>query len=166
MAQTMETPHPLSRRRVLLASCLEWYAESPEAARRVRKVLTREGNKLSLRVVEYFLNTRLRGTDHPLFWMYQRHLRIYGKANFDVFCREPKKPYKLTDDVLVNSTPAQLEFMRWFVESGAMDELEETLDDVLKAKQIHSSKSKEARKKNKNKKKKSLIVFLFFVYFA
>ena len=145
------TPHPLSRRQILLDACLAWYNERPDAARRVKKVLQRApGEQLSLRVVEFFLSTHLREEGHDLYWAYQRHLRIFGKASFDVFCREPKQSHKLLgNSVKVDSTPAQLEFMRWFIESGAMQLLEDNLAAVLAAKQKHQSNAKRRKKKEK-----------------
>lgn len=163
----MGTQHPLSRRRVLLEACLAWYATRPDAAKQVERVLNRlsgqqqqqqqQCHPISLRVIEFFLNTQLRGQDHALYWAYQRHLRIYGKASFDVFCREPKQAYKLCEGVEeVQSTPAQLEFMRWFIESKAMALLEKELEEVLSAKQRHQGEAKRRqRQKQQLLKRKS-----------
>lgn len=149
-----EHHHPLSRRQVLLTACLAWYEERPEAARDAQRVLKREGKQLSLRVVEYFLNTRLRVQNHKLYWAYQRHLRIFGKAHFDVFCREPKKTFKLGGGVEVESTPAQLEFLRWFIESGGMSLLLKDLDAVLLAKQLHQGATKKRKHQQHQQEKK------------
>jgi hypothetical protein len=147
------TEHSLSRRKLLLEGCLNWYRQNRDMVTKVSRILERKPTGstkrvISLRVIEYFLHTFLKNHQEEMFgeWTgadisakYQRNLKSFGKSNFDLFCRRNKTTFMLFE-TQVSSNGPQLEFFRWLLSFGLLPIIESNVGRIIKEKRNHGSR--------------------------
>lgn len=123
----------MSRSTILMNSVNEFYAR--ESNRELLLNILHKRDKISLRNIEWFVSNYAKkhnvafktrdGKNFAVHVNYKSSLAGFSKKLFDPFCRTEKIPYTVPgSDVVVHTTLAQLNFVRWVIKSGIYDYIE------------------------------------------
>lgn len=130
----------MSRSDVLLRSVNEFYSE-PENSEHLVNILEKKGG-ISLRNIEWFITnyskktnlsyTAKNGKTFTVHCAYKSSLDGYSKKLFDPFCRAEKFKFQIPNTkVVVNTTVAQLNFIRWCIKNNIIKYLSENKERLL-----------------------------------
>lgn len=131
----------MSKSAILLSSIDSFYADSNHGDT-LLSILNKR-NKISLRQIEWFIcshskkhNTTFTSRDGRLFTVhcaYKSSLDGYSKRYFDPFCRTSKIRYQIPGtDTVIQTTHAQLNFIRWVIKTGIYDYIEANRETLFK----------------------------------
>lgn len=119
---------------LLFASINDFYSD-PENQETLINVLNKRNGSPSLRSIEWFITnyakknlTNYQTKDGKIFTVhcaYKSTLNGFSKRFFDPFCRSSKISYRIPGtDVEIQTTLAQLNFIRWVIRSGILSYME------------------------------------------
>lgn len=119
---------------LLFASINDFYSD-PENQETLMNVLHKKNGSPSLRSIEWFITnyakknlTNFQTKDGKIFTVhcaYKSTLNGFSKRFFDPFCRSSKISYRIPGtDVEIQTTLAQLNFIRWVIRSGILAYME------------------------------------------
>jgi len=143
----------------LLLQSLRTFYSDPKHANEARRLLG-SGSKISLRVIDWLVTTHSKS--HRIFCMldngsvfdihssYKAQLRSFSKQRFDIFRRGDRLEFALGDEE-VETTLAQLTFIRWLIRFNIVRYYEEHADEIEHA--LHNQPDKQARKEGKLSKR-------------
>jgi len=119
---------------LLLRSIDEFFSD-PKNAAQLRDVLKHRVPNLSLRSIEKYVTQHSKknstsfvknigGKIFRVHLEYKAALSGYSKKYFDPFCRSDRIEYRIPNtDEIVETTPAQLNFLRWTIKSSILPEV-------------------------------------------
>lgn len=130
----------MSRSDVLLQSVNDFYSES-ENSNHLVNILEKK-NGISLRNIEWFITnyskrtnlsyTTKNGKTFTVHCAYKSSLDGYSKKLFDPFCRAEKFEFTIPNtDITINTTVAQLNFIRWCIKNNVIQYLLENREKLL-----------------------------------
>lgn len=115
---------------VLLTSLLKFFMLEPN-----KQKLLFIKEKVSLRRVESFVTVYARkhqvalvsddGSVDTLYQKYKNILHGFGKRHFDPFCRHERLVIKVSEDQTIETTVAQLNFIKWVIECDVLSKMRE-----------------------------------------
>jgi hypothetical protein len=121
----------------LLNSLNEFFEEGDH-----RQVMSNilKNRTLSLRVLDWYVSNYSKkrnifflskeGKHFNIYLEYKASLKSYSKKYFDPFCRGPRVQFKDHTGKEFSTTVAQLNFFRWAIKSGVVDECSKIVDVV------------------------------------
>jgi hypothetical protein len=146
----------VSNKHDLIMKKVKRFFDKEENFRKLKPMLTQEC-KISLRVLDWsttnwskkntvMLETYRNGYKETInmFLDYKANLKAFSKKSFDPFCRRERIMLKFECDPEQKtyiSTTAQLNFMKWAIESGVLDYCQQNLE-LLEADMVKSLKVK------------------------
>ena len=145
----------------LLLQSLRTFYSDPKNASEAKRLLGSK-SKISLRVIDWLVTTHAKR--HRIFCMldngsvfdihasYKAQLRSFSKQRFDIFRRGGRLRFTLGDEE-VETTLAQLTFIRWLIRFNIIRYYEEHADEIEHA--LHSQTDKQGRKEEKKLSKRS-----------
>jgi hypothetical protein len=119
----------------ILLNSIDTFYGTPENSKMLTQILSKTGG-ISLRNLEWFITNYSKKTDlmykttdgkiFSVHCAYKSTLDGYSKKLFDPFCRSEKISYKVpgTDDE-INTTVAQLNFIKWCIKNGIINYINE-----------------------------------------
>lgn len=125
----------------ILLNSIDTFYGTPENSQMLTQILSKTGG-ISLRNLEWFItnyskktNLMYKTTDGKIFSVhcaYKSTLDGYSKKLFDPFCRSEKISYKVpgTNDE-INTTVAQLNFIKWCIKNGIINYINENKDALF-----------------------------------
>ena len=125
----------------ILLNSIDTFYGTPENSQILTQILSKTGG-ISLRNLEWFItnyskktNLMYKTTDGKIFSVhcaYTSTLDGYSKKLFDPFCRSEKISYKVpgTNDE-INTTVAQLNFIKWCIKNGIINYINENKDALF-----------------------------------
>lgn len=125
----------------ILLNSIDTFYGTPENSQILTQILSKTGG-ISLRNLEWFItnyskktNLMYKTTDGKIFSVhcaYKSTLDGYSKKLFDPFCRSEKISYKVpgTNDE-INTTVAQLNFIKWCIKNGIINYINENKDALF-----------------------------------
>ena len=130
----------MSRSDVLLQSVNDFYSER-ENSNHLVNILEKK-NGISLRNIEWFITnyskktnlayTTKNGKTFTVHCAYKSSLDGYSKKLFDPFCRAEKFEFTIPNtDITINTTVAQLNFIRWCIKNNIIQYLLENREKLL-----------------------------------
>lgn len=139
----------------LLLTSLRSFYDDPKNALEAKRILG-GGSKISLRIIDWLVTTHAKrhrifcvldnGSVFDIHSSYKAQLRSFSKQRFDIFRRGERIEFTLADEV-VETTLAQLTFVRWLIRHNIIRYYEEHIDEIDKA--LHQVQSKESLKVQK-----------------
>lgn len=130
----------MSKADTLLKSITQFYLEEPNAECLKDIVEKRKG--ISLRNLEWFITnyskktnlsyTTNNGKTFTVHCAYKSSLDGYSKKLFDPFCRTEKIEFTLSCGTTIQTTVAQLNFIRWCIKNNIITYLIENKEKLLK----------------------------------
>ena len=130
----------MSKADTLLKSITQFYSEEPNAECLKDIVEKRKG--ISLRNLEWFITnyskktnlsyTTNNGKTFAVHCAYKSSLDGYSKKLFDPFCRTEKIDFPLSCGTTIQTTVAQLNFIRWCIKNNIITYLIENKEKLLK----------------------------------
>jgi len=131
----------MNRSEVLLKSINEFFGDVNNSEILLDILDKRKG--VSLRNIEWFITnyskktnltyTNTNGKKFAVHCAYKSSLDGYSKKLFDPFCRTEKIEFKVPDtDKKINTTIAQLNFIRWCIKNSIIEYLVNNKDNLLK----------------------------------
>ena len=126
---------------LLLSAISKFYSDNPKNVEILKSVLEKS-NGISLRNLEWFItnyskktNLKYRtpnGTEFTVHCAYKSTLDGYSKKLFDPFCRSGKIDFTLPyDNTTIQTTVAQLNFIKWCITNNIIDYLTENKKKLL-----------------------------------
>lgn len=123
---------------ILLASLRKFYDEDPHHATTLCRVLGPR-SPLSLRVLDWLVTTYAKqkrttylladGKPFSLYLSYKTTLKSYSKKYFDIFRRQKRIQFEARGMTL-ETTVAQLNFMRWLIKNKVIEYCETHINDI------------------------------------
>ena len=131
----------MNRSEVLLQSINEFFGETKNSETLMDVLDKRNG--ISLRNLEWFITnyskktnltyTNTNGKKFAVHCAYKSSLDGYSKKLFDPFCRTEKIEFTIPDtDKKINTTVAQLNFIRWCIKNNIIEYLVNNKENLLK----------------------------------
>lgn len=146
----------VSNKHDLIMKKVKRFFDQKENFEKLKPMLTQEC-KISLRVLDWsttnwskkntvMLETYRNGYKETInmFLDYKANLKAFSKKSFDPFCRRERIMMKFEcdpEEKTYISTTAQLNFMKWAIESGVLDYCQQNLE-LLEADMVKSLKVK------------------------
>ena len=130
----------MSKSDLLLHSINEFYKNNDNAC--VFSSIIHKG-EISLRTLEWFITnyskktnlsyTSTNGKNFAVHCAYKSSLDGYSKKLFDPFCRTEKIEFTVPDtDRKINTTVAQLNFIKWCIKNNIIEYLIQNKENLLK----------------------------------
>lgn len=148
---------------LLLQSLRHFFGDPLHGAMLKRTLDSTRDQHVSLRLIDWICTTyskqhrllfaKSNGSVIDIHSSYKSHLRSYGKSRFDIF----RRGTKLTIDVdgeTIETTIAQLNFIRWLVTHDVLVYLEENKDRLLEMQRESQKKEEDADGDKKPKRKR------------
>ena len=131
----------MNRSEILLQSINTFYTNDTNSTTLLDILEKRKG--ISLRNLEWFITnyskktnltyTNTNGKKFAVHCAYKSSLDGYSKKLFDPFCRTEKIDFKVPDtDTRINTTVAQLNFIRWCIKNNIIDYFVQNKENLLK----------------------------------
>ena len=128
----------------LLHSIKDFYNENEKHSKHLSDILEKK-NGISLRNIEWFItnhskkkNFSYKTTDGKKFIVhcaYKSSLDGYSKKLFDPFCRTEKIEFEIpSSKVKIQTTVAQLNFIKWCIKNEIIDYLLKNKQELIKKK--------------------------------
>ena len=132
-------------------SLKKYYTAHPDSLR-IFDEITNGKHRVTLRLLDFYICThcKLNNTTYAdgfnVYLSYKNQLRSFSKKLFDCFCRRKKIPFQTTpEDRGRQTTLSQLNFIRWVLENGILNELERQFAQVEGL--LNSASSSKKRKR-------------------
>lgn len=131
----------MSKEQTLLESVNTFYESDPKHVAYLEDILDKRKG-ISLRNLEWFITNYSRnknftykapdGKEFAVHCAYKSSLDGYSKKLFDPFCRTKKFEYTIPNtDRVINTTVAQLNFIRWCIKKNILQYLTTNKDTIL-----------------------------------
>lgn len=131
----------MNRSEVLLQSINTFFADTKNSQALLDVLEKRKG--ISLRNLEWFITnyskktnlsyTSTNGKNFAVHCAYKSSLDGYSKKLFDPFCRTEKIEFTVPDtDRKINTTVAQLNFIKWCIKNNIIEYLIQNKENLLK----------------------------------
>lgn len=145
----------------LLLQSLRTFYDDPNNANEAKRLLGSK-SKISLRVIDWLVTTHAKR--HRIFCMldngsvfdihssYKAQLRSFSKQRFDIFRRGQRITFTLGDED-VETTLAQLTFVRWLIRNNIIRYYEEHSREIEHA--LQGQPDKDGLKEEKKRSKRS-----------
>jgi len=154
---------PQQKDSLLLASLGEYF-KNPLHNAFLKQILdSSRQNHVSLRLIDWICTTYSKqhrmlfaksdGSIVDIHNSYKAHLRSYGKSRFDIFRRCKKTTIKCGEHE-VETTLAQLNFIRWLINNQVVQYLEEHRDQLMLLQKQELQQSNEGQEETSRKKPK------------
>lgn len=129
----------MNKQTLLLQSLKEFY-DNDDNQKILSNILKRNGG-ISLRNIEWFITnyskkrnvsyTTKEGRNIVVHCAYKSTLDGYSKKLFDPFCRMNKINYDLSNGETIQTTVAQLNFIRWCIKNRIIDYIVTNKEQIL-----------------------------------
>ena len=128
----------------LLASIKDFYTKDEKNSKYLTDILEKK-NGISLRNIEWFITTHSKKTNFSykthdgkkfiVHCAYKSTLDGYSKKLFDPFCRAEKIEFSIPNtETKVQTTVAQLNFIKWCIKNEIIDYLLKNKEDIISRK--------------------------------
>ena len=125
----------------LLASIKDFYTKDEKNSKHLMDILEKK-NGISLRNIEWFITNHSKKTNFSyktldgkkfiVHCSYKSTLDGYSKKLFDPFCRAEKIEFSIPNtDTKVNTTVAQLNFIKWCIKNEVIDYLIKNKENII-----------------------------------
>lgn len=149
---------------LLLRSLQHFFADPMHGAMLKRTLDSSRDAHISLRLIDWICTTyskqnrllfaRSNGSVVDIHSSYKSHLRSFGKGRFDIF-RRGKKIEIDVNGATIQTTLAQLNFIRWLINHDVLTYLEENKEKMVEMqKESQQPEGEDTEEKPKAKKKK------------
>ena len=145
---------------LLLRSLRHFFGDPLHGAMLKRTLDPTRDQHVSLRLIDWICTTyskqhrllfaRSNGSVVDIHSSYKSHLRSYGKSRFDIF-RRGKKISINVDGEVIETTIAQLNFIRWLINHDVLAYLEENKEKMI---ELHAQTPEKDSSGKKTKRKK------------
>lgn len=148
----------------LLFSCLMNYYKNEENMAKFLRII--QGNSpVSLRVIDWFVTNYAKKYDtcilnpekknikeqrFEVYQQYKRELKANNKSKFDPFCRRDRKKMHYQDDMYVETTLGQLNFLKWVLDNKIVEYIEDHFQVINNDMKTRGSMSKRKEMIEKN----------------
>lgn len=124
----------------MLRTSIDSFYSSDDNIQQLTDLLARKQG-ISLRNIEWFITNYSKrrnvtimdgnGKTVVVHCAYKSSLDGYSKKLFDPFCRTEKIEYTLKDGITMNTTVAQLNFIRWCIKTGILQYIRDNRNILL-----------------------------------
>lgn len=126
---------------LLLASLTNYYTQvKPRNGDRIEQIISGK-SAVSLRLIDWYVTNYCkmhnvvllndaRGEYFNVYTNYRSQLKAFKKVQFDPFRRRDRILFRYAPDKLLNTTVGQLNFFRWALDNGVLDNIETNIASI------------------------------------
>lgn len=125
----------------LLLNSLQDFYKNEEYMKKIVDIMNKKSD-ISRRLLDWFVTNYskkyrifLNNNDIDVYQDYKLKLKSFGKVNFDPFCRETRVKFQYDSenkDNYIETSPGQLCFFKWCLDSKILDYVKENVVDIKK----------------------------------